>query len=360
MPLCAWLRPCRRARRSTRRVEVDHGRLPTRRPPGAGSAPGHRRTPRRRQRGGAPRASRRAPPGAAVRVVRAGDERDHLAAAAEQPVEHVVGDVDEVVPRPRRSRRRSTPSTSPGSHGPAIVIACLAATVTAPWRACRAVAVISRTSWSKARPGSWTASAASPCTCAVVGITATRTSVVGLGGAGRDLRRPAPSRRRWAARRPRAAPERVDGLEQHAGRRPVARAADDDDRAGLLEELGQARPGRDRDDLATGPRRTSGPRAAATCSAKCVTRTRCGRPGLDPGLDRGADVVDVDVDVPEPVAADHDERVAEPGEGAARTGMPSSSASSRYITSYAGPSGGQVPVRRTGRDRDPVGAERAR
>ena len=30
-----------------------------------------------------------------------------------------------------------------------------------------------------------------------------------------------------------------------------------------------------------------------------------------PGLDRGADVVDVDVDVPEPVAADDDERVAE-------------------------------------------------
>ena len=40
---------------------------------------------------------------------------------------------------------------------------------------------------SKARPGSCTASAASPCTCAWVGITATRTPCVGLGGAGRDL-----------------------------------------------------------------------------------------------------------------------------------------------------------------------------
>ena len=36
--------------------------------------------------------------------------------------------------------------------------------------------------------------------------------------------------------------------------------------------------------------------------------------GGDPGLDGGADVVDVDVDVPQPVAADHHERVAEPGE----------------------------------------------
>ena len=34
-------------------------------------------------------------------------------------------------------------------------------------------------------------------------------------------------------------------------------------------------------------------------------------PGVDAGLDRGADVVDVDVDVPQPVAADDDERVAE-------------------------------------------------
>ena len=33
--------------------------------------------------------------------------------------------------------------------------------------------------------------------------------------------------------------------------------------------------------------------------------------GLDAGLDRGADVVDVDVDVPEALAADHDQRVAE-------------------------------------------------
>jgi hypothetical protein len=37
--------------------------------------------------------------------------------------------------------------------------------------------------------------------------------------------------------------------------------------------------------------------------------------GGQPCLDRGADVIGVDVDVPQPVAADHDERVAEPVEG---------------------------------------------
>ena len=39
-----------------------------------------------------------------------------------------------------------------------------------------------------------------------------------------------------------------------------------------------------------------------------------GPAGLDAGLDRGADVVDVDVDVPEAFAADDDEAVAEPGQ----------------------------------------------
>ena len=57
-----------------------------------------------------------------------------------------------------------------------MVIACRAATVTAPWRAWLAVAVMWSTSWSKDRPGSWTATAARPCTCAWLGITATRTS----------------------------------------------------------------------------------------------------------------------------------------------------------------------------------------
>ena len=42
--------------------------------------------------------------------------------------------------------------------------------------------------------------------------------------------------------------------------------------------------------------------------------------GLDAGLDGRADVVDVHVHVPQPLAADHDERVAERGEGVAQCG----------------------------------------
>ena len=46
--------------------------------------------------------------------------------------------------------------------------------VTSPCRVARAAAVIATTSSSKCRPGSWTASAASTCTEARLGITATR------------------------------------------------------------------------------------------------------------------------------------------------------------------------------------------
>ena len=76
-----------------------------------------------------------------------------------------------------------------------------------------------------------------------------------------------------------------------------------------------------------------------------------GRPGADPGLDRGADVVDVDVHVPQSLAADHDERVAERASSSRSGGMASSSASSRYITSYAGPPSVRSPVGMR-RDRD--------
>ena len=183
---CPWRSP---RTLSTGESEADHARgTYSTATAAAGSAPGRRRTPRRRQSGGVLQ-----PAGAAARRGRrrrrAGDQGDQLAATAEQPAQDVVGDPGEVARRRPRSRRAITPSTSPGSQGPAMVIACRAATVTAPWRACRAVAVISRTSWSKERPGSWTASAASPCTWAVVGITATRIVVVLLGGAGRDLGR---------------------------------------------------------------------------------------------------------------------------------------------------------------------------
>ena len=52
-------------------------------------------------------------------------------------------------------------------------MASLAATVTAPWRAPRAAAVMCTTSLSSGRPGSCTASAAMPCTWARVGMTTT-------------------------------------------------------------------------------------------------------------------------------------------------------------------------------------------
>ena len=47
----------------------------------------------------------------------------------------------------------------------------------------------------------------------------------------------------------------------------------------------------------------------------------------------GADVVDVDVDVPQAVPADHDEGVAEAASRLRRSGIAASSASRRYITS---------------------------
>ena len=81
------------------------------------------------------------------------------------------------------------------------------------------------------------------------------------------------------------------------GRRP---AAADDDRAGLLEQRGQARP------AATAttrrPVRVAAGRPGACCGdlvGEVGDPDRCGRPASMPGLDRGADVVDVDVDVPQ-------------------------------------------------------------
>ncbi len=69
----------------------------------------------------------------------------------------------------------TTPSASPIRQRPAIVQASFTAIVTAPCRVCPAAAESWTTSSSKLRSGSWTAIAASPWTCARVGITATRT-----------------------------------------------------------------------------------------------------------------------------------------------------------------------------------------
>ena len=54
-------------------------------------------------------------------------------------------------------------------------------------------------------------------------------------------------------------------------------------------------------------------RSSSTCSSRSVTLMRCGPPGVDAGLDGRADVVGVDVAVPEAVAADHDDGVADAG-----------------------------------------------
>ncbi len=193
-----------------------------------------------------------------------------------------------VLGRPWRSRPSSTPRASPGiarpGHGHR---SASLATVTAPWRACRAVAVISshvlvelrgRARGRRAPPG--------PAPALRVGITATA----------------APARRGRPRRcgPPPAADCRVgsslgstttssragggDRLEQLAGRSGAGagrRAIDD--RAGLLGQ-GAARPG----PAATATTRRPACRGCAgaswcaawraICSAKWVTRIRCGPP----------------------------------------------------------------------------------
>ena len=151
--------------------------------------------------------------------------------------------------------------------------------VTAPCRACRAVAVISRTSCSKLRPGSCTASAARPCTCAWVGITRPGHRPRRSRRSGRRPRRPAPSRGRWAARPP-PRPRGGDRLER-PGRST----------AGVPGRPRPSTPAPGEHRASPGPAATTtmAPRrvvrllrAADICSAKCVTRTRYGRPARIP------------------------------------------------------------------------------
>ena len=105
----------------------------------------------------------------------------------------------------------------------------------------------------------------------------------------------------------------VDGVEDHAGRRAVARPADDDRRAGFSEQLLQPGPRGDGDDLAAAARGTPRPGLGDLLGeVGDLDAVRTAR--RDARLDRGADVVHVDVDVPQAVAADDDERVAEPAE----------------------------------------------
>ena len=73
----------------------------------------------------------------------------------------------------------------------------------------------------------------------------------------------------------------------------------------------QARAGGDRDDPAAAARSARCARGRGDLLGEVGDPDPVRAPGGDAGLDGGADVVDVDVDVPQPLAADDDERVAE-------------------------------------------------
>ena len=79
---------------------------------------------RRRRRSGAPRGRTPRTARRGRRRRRPDDHRHQLATAAEQPLEHAGRHLEQVVRRPRTKSPSITPRTSPGSQGPAIVIAC--------------------------------------------------------------------------------------------------------------------------------------------------------------------------------------------------------------------------------------------
>ena len=106
----------------------------------------------------------------------------------------------------------------------------------------------------------------------------------------------------------------ADRLEDLAGRGAPSGAGRYDGRAGLREQLLEPRARGDHDHLAAGARRRQVPATALDLLGEVGDPDPVRATGLDPGLHRGADVVDVDVDVPQAVAADHDERVAERGQ----------------------------------------------
>ena len=206
-----------------------------------------------------------------------------------------------------------TPRTSPGSHGPAIVIARRAATVTAPWRAWRAVRGHVQDVLVEGAAGL---------------VHGDRGQALDLRDArddrdadlsaprrcGRRSRRPGPSRGRWAARRPRRRRSRsiASSSMPVQGRRPGPPGTTT--APASLEQLRSPSPAA----TATIRRPARGRRAAPGRPVDLLGEVGDPDPvraaGDDPGLDRGTDVVDVDVDVPQALAADHDERVAERGQ----------------------------------------------
>ena len=131
----------------------------------------------------------------------------------------------------------------------------------------------------------------------------------------------------------------------------------------LAEQRGQAGPGGDRHDPAARRARSARSRGGLDLLGEVGDPDPVRAAGGDAGLDRSTDVVDVDVDVPQPLAADDDQGVAERRRGrpCRRSTAAGSSESRRYITSYDGPSLGQVVGRAARRGhRDAARAERVR
>ena len=203
-----------------------------------------------------------------------------------------------------------------------------AATVTAPWRAWRAVAVISRHVGVEGAPG-------------LVHRDRGQPLHLRLGGDDLDRRRRArASAVRAAISAARTVSPSLGSTTTSAaphetiassswpveGRRPGP--AGDDDRARGLEEGRQPGPGRDARPPATRAGRGPPP-AGGDLVGEVRDPDAVRAPGGDPGLDGGADVVDVHVDVPQAVAAHHDQAVPEAGERLAQTATASTSASAR-------------------------------
>ena len=119
-----------------------------------------------------------------------------------------------------------------------------------------------------------------------------------------------------------AAPQAVIASRSLAGRRPAARRRPRRPRR-RPRANSAARPGPAATATIRRPRRWVGLLAGAGDLLGEVGDPHPVRAaGLDPGLDRGTDVVDVHVDVPQSLATDDDQRVAERGEGAPQLGDP--------------------------------------
>ena len=135
---------------------------------------------------------------------------------------------------------------------------------------------------------------------------------------------------------------RRHGVDDVAGRGPP-RSGPDDRGARLHEQV--AEPGSCRDGHHRAARRGSWSRSSRrTCSAKWVTRTRYGRPASMPASSAAPTSSTCTWTFHKPVTAHDHQRVPERRQGRPQHRDRSSSASSRNITSYDGPSGVRSPV----------------